>query len=148
MTPQALGGAQQLLSGVLADDAVRAAYRTELKLTLIMTPQVLDGAEQLLSGVLADDAVRAAYLARTGQPVGELKAAAGLAKQKSLDSDACPICFDELTARERAINRSLLRKSCKQGTSVRGSPCVILGTGAILACWRTGCCLAVTAHLL
>ena len=52
--------------------------------------------------MLADDAVRAAYLARTGQPAGKLKAAAGPAKQKSLDSDACPICFDELTTGVRA----------------------------------------------
>ena len=67
---------------------------------------MLGGAEQLLSGVLADDAVRAAYLARTGQPAGDLKAAAGPAKQKSLDSDACPICFDELTATVRAWQTS------------------------------------------
>ena len=67
-----------------------------------MTPQVLGGAEQLLSGVLADDAVRAAYLARTGQPAGDLAAAAGPAQQKALDADACPICFDELTVRVRA----------------------------------------------
>ena len=98
-----------------------------------MPPQVLGGAEQLLSGVLADDAVRAAYLARTGQPAGGLAAAAGPAKQKALDADACPICFDELTVRVRAWRSVAPHAIVGARRKREDSPCVVPGKGMILA---------------
>ncbi|KAK9837298.1 hypothetical protein WJX81_004763 [Elliptochloris bilobata] len=72
-------------------------------LTQVEAEQILGGAEQALGGVLADDAVRRAYLELMGKPVGGLKAAAAPVKQRPLDSDACPICFDQLSKKESVI---------------------------------------------
>ena len=64
--------------------------------------QVLGGAldANALGGVLADDAVRRAYLEMSGRGQ-EVAPTAEPVKQRPLDSDACPICFDALAEEVR-----------------------------------------------
>jgi hypothetical protein len=60
-----------------------------------------------LAAVMADDAVRRAYLERTGQAPAAGQAAAHQAKQRPLDSDDCPVCFDALSVTVCPASREL-----------------------------------------
>ena len=96
------------------------AFHTQ---SVSLDPQVLGGAEQTLSGVLADDRVRRAYLERTGKAAGDGAAAAEPVKQKPLDSDDCPICFDALSAKVRAWQRRRCSQLMMTACKVKPSPC-------------------------
>ena len=73
--------------------------------------------------MLADDAVRRAYMELSGKPVRDLKAAAQQAKQRPLDSNDCPICFDALSAQVRAGTgwrlAHLASAQCTRGLTLR-----------------------------
>ncbi len=79
-----------------ADTVQPAAQRAaEPGAATALLRQVLGGAAESrsLAAVMADDAVRRAYLERTGQaPPGGRQA-----KRRPLDSDNCPVCFEELS---------------------------------------------------